>query len=165
MKFSVRSVGKLFLALTLFISLQAKATEFEYQPAFYHEYDWPEIGKWTGIAALTILGLTQLDSSELAFASVYGFSGVYYIHEKISDSDEFKYEQYVLPLGLATMALVNLTLLKQEDRTKSTIFWMNMLGTGLLGTYWYYFEGPGTKAFTMPWTDGKSVGLAFNMDF
>ena len=165
MKFFALSAGKAFLALSIFISTASNATEYEYQPAFFHEYDWAEIGKWSGIAAISILGITQLDKSEIIFASLYGFSGIYYIHEKTSAEDRFEYEDYVVPAGFATLALTNLTLLQQDEESKSTIFFYNMLGTGLIGAYWYYFEGPGTKAFAMPWTDGENIGLAFHSEF
>ena len=159
MKFFALFVG------SFLISFQSHATDYEYQPAFYHEYDWGQIGKWSGITALAILGITQLDKSEIVFASAYGFTGVYYLHEKTSSDESFEYEEYVLPLGLAAMALTNLSLLQQEEESKSSIFWSNIVGSALLGTYWYYFEGPGTRASIMPWTDSESVGLALNFNY
>lgn len=165
MKFLERFAGKALFAVLVLSSSQSYATEYEYQPAFYHEYDWAEIGKWSGIAAVSILGIAQLDKSEIVFASLYGFSGIYYIHEKTSQYDNFAYEDYVLPAAFATMALTNLTLLQQDEESKSTIVFYNLLGTGLIGAYWYYFDGPGKRAFAMPWADGDTIGLAFHSEF
>ena len=64
---------------------------------------------WTGVATAGIVGVAQLDDSEVIYASLYGLGAIYTMHFSLDDENS-RLEDFVIPTGLTTMALLNFIL-------------------------------------------------------
>lgn len=156
---------KILINFLLFLSIStAHASDYEYMPAFDPTVNWTKVSTYAGLGALAILGITQFEESDIIFGGLYGFGAIYYIHEEIDTDEGFQYEEYVVPIGLATLALVNLTLLDQEDESKSTVFFYNALGAGLIAYAWTQFDDRGQRFFVAPviQEDRQFIQVSFN---
>lgn len=157
MKYFVHSLGSffLFLALTFTVN-KVHATDPEYIPSLQTSTDWTKLGT---IAVGTLLGsiaIAQLEHSEVIFAGLYSAGALYYSSEYIHPTEPML-EDYIVPISLVTLGLTNLTLLRNDDRSKSTIAAVNFIGLSLIGTYWYNFERIHFRIGLTP----NSVHLAF----
>jgi hypothetical protein len=155
MKSFVASAGKLILLLSL-MGLPARATEPEYVPPLMQEVDWVKVGYVSAATLAGTIAVAQLRHREVIFASLYGAGSIFYSME-VLDGPDTRFEDYVVPISLTTLGIANLTLLRDEDESKSTAAAVNFIGLSLIGLYWYHFERKPIRFGVTP----NSVHFAF----
>lgn len=158
MRSFAHSAGKWILIISIFGSV-AHATDPEYIPAYSDPVPWGKVALWGGGTLLTTIGLAQLANSEVLFASIYAAGAVYYATTQVTQPDP-ELEDYTVPISLVTLALANLTVLSDDDTSRTTKAGVNFVGLALVGTYWYQFERKSTLQVGLA-PNGLYLGLLF----
>jgi hypothetical protein len=94
---------------------------------------------WLAGGAVFVAGLSQVKDSHVAFAALEAGAAFYMMNEWYKDNDA-PLAKLITPLALTTLALVNLTLLNDDDTTSGDVFRYNAGGLSLitLNYFWTY---------------------------
>lgn len=112
-----------------------------YSPALLASHDSFEKSEFTrpillGTAALAgTYFISVMDEGPAVFAGLYSMGALYLLHEW-KKNKKYETSDLIVPFGLLSLALVNITLLRDHDRySQHDIFIYNTTGIGLLTAY------------------------------
>lgn len=100
---------------------------------------WNDHWYWVVGATAFVGGLAQVKDAPIAFAALEAGGAFYMMNEWYNKPNE-PLAKLITPLALTTLALVNLTLLREDDTTRGDVFRYNAAGLSLisLNYFWSY---------------------------
>lgn len=159
---------KKFYFFLLFLQLFTSSKSYAFHQDFENrEYTRPALIT-AGVVSATYL-ISENDEGTALFTGIYSIGAIYLMNEWYQNEKEFT--DLIVPFSLLTLAVVNISLLRDDDDySENDVFIYNLAGLGLIASYaiWEHAHKAAphsTYTRVSPFQKNEYTGLLLTREF